>query len=346
MIQDTYATEKKVILFDQVHLQYYTSERMQSAISSLNNTGEYIVFINRQRFTQTSLLGVDILVVGCPGRPFTTQERIAISKYVKRGGNLFLLGDPRGKAVYLNEILATLEYTDAHFSEYVINDEKHNLYNVSTQIYISSEELRRSSPITNDIKEVVTHAIWVESEERTDVIATGSNYSFAGLDGSTKPAWLVAFTIGRAHIVLCGSTRMFSDLKITRADNTWYQTRDNARLWQNIFVWLSQKEEPPSFLEDITLSQTLLMVTALAMGIVFTGGGLGLYYLLQQREMRPISEILYVKKTREPQKIVPKEEKVSPQIMKEKPEKPIEKEPPPPKKRKKKKGKKRKYRIR
>jgi hypothetical protein len=341
--QSAYAKEKTIVLFDEVHLEYYNSERMQSAIASLNNSEDYTVFINRQRFTETNLLGVDILFIGNPERSFTNQERFAISEYLKNGGNLFLLGDPRGKSSNLNDIIDTIQYTDARFSQDVIFDEEHNLNEVPTQISVSRQDLLESSPIANGVQEICTHSIWVEDNDPTKVIATGSNYSLAGLEGSSQPAWLVASIVGRSHIVLCGSTRMFSDTKPIKSDVTWYQSKDNARLWQNIFSWLAQKDMPPSFLGAISLPSISVIISALIIGIVFTGGGLGIYYLFQRKELKPISEILRRKKI-EPPKPAPEEEEIpSPE---EEEEEPIEKEMPPPKKKKKKKGKKREYRIR
>ena len=346
---DTYAAERKVILFDQVHLQFYNSERMQSAINSLNNTEHFIVFLNNQRFTETSLLGVDILVIGNPDRSFNIQELLAISEYLENGGNLFLLGDPRGKSSNLNDIIDNAQYTDARFSRQVIFDEERNLNEISTQISVSREELRESSPIANSIKEIVTHSIWVEDNDPNKVIATGSNYSLAGLEGSSQPAWLVASIVGQSRIVLCGSTRMFSDVKPAKSDITWYQSKDNARLWQNIFSWLAQQDTPSSFLGNIIPQPLTVIVSSLIMGIVFIGGGLGIYYLFQRKELKPISEILRRKKRIKEPEPISKEGEIP--IAKEEviptPEEEIspEEAPPPPKK-KKKKGKKRKYRVR
>ncbi len=348
MPQDAYAKERTVILFDQVHLQFYASERMQSAINSLNDTEEYIVYFNNQRFTETSLLGVDILVIGTPERSFSSLERFAVSEFLKNDGNLFLLGDPRGKSSNLNDIIDSAEYTDARFSRNVIFDEERNLNDISTQISVSREELRESSPIANGIQEIVTHSIWVEDNDPSKVIATGSNYSLAGLEGNSQPAWLVASTVGRSRIVLCGSTRMFSDVKPAKSDITWYQSKDNARLWQNIFSWLAQKDTPPSFLGTVSLPPATVIVTSLILGILFIAGGFGIYYLFQRKELKPISEILRKKKIEEPEP-GPEEEVIAIPDEEEIPleEEPTEEElPPPTKKKVKKKGKKRKYRIR
>jgi len=120
MSQDVYADEKTIILFDQVHLQFYTSERMQSAITSLNNTEDFIVYFNDQRFTETSLLGVDILVIENPERSFTFQERLVLVEYLDNGGNIFLLADPRGTISNLNNIIDAIQYTDGRFAQHVI----------------------------------------------------------------------------------------------------------------------------------------------------------------------------------------------------------------------------------
>ncbi len=349
MSQDTYATERKVILFDQVHLQFYTSERMQSAINSLNKTEDYIVFTNNQRFTETTFLGVDILVIGNPDRSFTLQERLAISGYLENGGNLFLLGDPRGKTSNMNAIIDTAQYTDARFSRHVIFDEEHNLNEISTQISVSREDLRESSPIANGVQEIVTNSIWVEDNDPTKVIATGSNFSLAGLEGRSQPAWLVASIVGRSRIVLCGSTRMFSDVKPAKSEVTWYQSQDNARLWQNIFSWLAQQETPPSFLGNTIPQPLSIIVSSFIMGIVFIGGGLGIYYLFQRKELKPISEILKRKKKTEVPEPIAKEEAIpipeEEAILTLEEEVPTE-ETPPPRTKKKKKGKKREYRVR
>ncbi|MFX1518575.1 MAG: hypothetical protein ACFFCD_01435 [Promethearchaeota archaeon] len=349
--QSVYAKEKKIVLFDEVHLQFYNSERLHSAIASLNDSEDYTVFINRQRFSEVSLLGVDILFIGNPERSFTNQELFAISEYLKNGGNLFLLGDPRDNPSNLNDIIDTIQYTDARFSREVIFDEEHNLNEISTQIIISQEDLLESSPIANGVQEICTQSIWVEDNDPTKVVATGSNFSLAGLEGRSQPAWLVASIVGRSRIVLCGSTRMFSDTKPAKSDVTWYQSKDNARLWQNIFSWLAQKDTPPSFLDTISSSISVI-ISALIIGIVFTGGGLGVYYLFQRKELKPISEILRRKKIETPKPVpeekailIPEEEAI-PSPEEEEEEEPTEKELPSPEKKKKKKGKKREYRIR
>ena len=209
--------------------------------------------------------------------------------------------------------------------------------------------MRESSPIANSIKEIVTHSIWVEDNDPNKVIATGSNYSLAGLEGSSQPAWLVASIVGQSRIVLCGSTRMFSDVKPAKSDITWYQSKDNARLWQNIFSWLAQQDTPSSFLGNIIPQPLTVIVSSLILGIVFIGGGLGIYYLFQRIELKPISEILRRKKRIKEPKPISKEGEIP--IAEEEviptPEEEIspEEAPPPPKK-KKKKGKKRKYRVR
>ncbi|MHA2060863.1 MAG: hypothetical protein ACW963_01040, partial [Candidatus Sifarchaeia archaeon] len=265
-----------------------------------------------------------------------------IVDYLDNGGNIFLLADPRGKISNLNNIIDAVQYTDGRFSQHVIFDEEFNQNNISTQISVSREELRESSPLTNGVKEIITHSISIEDDDPNRVIATGSNYSLAGLEGKSQPAWLVASTVGRSRIVLCGSTRMFSDVKPSKSDVTWYQTKDNARLWQNIFSWLAQKEIPPSFLGTTLPPPLTLIISALIAGIVFIGGGFSLYYLLQQKELKPVSEILRRKKKAEKPEPTPKEETA--QIEEEEEEIITEKKPPPPKK--KKKGKKRTYRIR
>ncbi len=348
MSQDVYADEKTIILFDQVHLQFYTSERMQSAIISLNNTEDFIVYFNDQRFTETSLLGVDILVIENPERSFTLQERLVLVEYLDNGGNIFLLADPRGTISNLNNIIDAVQYTDGRFSQHVIFDEEFNQNNISTQISVSREELRESSPLTNGVKEIITHSISIEDDDPNKVIATGSNYSLAGLEGKSQPAWLVASTVGRSRIVLCGSTSMFSDVKPSKSEVTWYQTKDNARLWQNIFSWLAQKEIPPSFLGTALPPPLTLIISALIAGIVFIGGGFSLYYLLQQKELKPVSEILRRKKKAEKPEPTPEEETA--QIEEEKAisideeEITTEEKPAPPKK--KKKRKQRTYKVR
>lgn len=349
MSQDVYADEKTIILFDQVHLQFYTSERMQSAITSLNNTEDFIVYFNDQRFTETSLLGVDILVIENPERSFSLQERLVLVDYLDNGGNIFLLADPRGTISNLNNIIDAVHYTDGRFSQHVIFDEKFNQNNISTLISVSREDLRESSPLTNGVKEIITHSISIEDDDPNTVIATGSNYSLAGLEGKSQPAWLVASTVGRSRIVLCGSTRMFSDVKPSKSEVTWYQTKDNARLWQNIFSWLAQKEIPPSFLGTAPPPPLTLIISALIAGIVFIGGGFSLYYLLQQKELKPVSEILRRKTKAEKTEPTPEEETA--QIKEEKAtsideeeEITTEEKPAPPKK--KKKRKKRTYRVR
>lgn len=348
MSQDVYADEKTIILFDQVHLQFYTSERMQSAITSLNNTEDFIVYFNNQRFTETSLLGVDILVIENPERSFTFQERLVLVDYLDNGGHIFLMSDPRSTISNLNNIIDAIQYTDGRFSQHVIFDEEFNQNNISTQISVSREELRESSPLTNGVNEVITHTISINDNDPNKVIATGSNYSLAGLEGNSQPAWLVASTVGRSRIVLCGSTRMFSDVKPSKSEVTWYQTKDNARLWQNIFSWLAQKEITPSFLGTTLPPPLTLIISALITGIVFIGGGFSLYYLLQQKELKPVSEILRRKKKAEKPEPTPKEEieliEEEKAISTTEEEIITEEKPAPPKK--KKKRKKRTYRVR
>lgn len=250
------------IVFDMSHDQSFSplKHNFTQAIDFFRNHTEYFIRIHTAgELSAQNLSRARILVVSNPTRNFSTTELEVVSNFVASGGALFLLGDYQaterriGNPAALNRILERLPEDRIRFTTVKHNnqtqgdaivDTAHNLtlpFNIridGTAIAAQTREI-----IGLGVREVLLAGGSLTTNWTDSIVSKAASTSYAvAINGDViagQPAWLAAFWIGAARLVLCTSTTMFSDTVCVGLNQTWFQSVDNRVLWYNIFKWLS-----------------------------------------------------------------------------------------------------------
>jgi hypothetical protein len=258
-----YSEEGQVnVVFDMSHDQSFSllKQNFTQAIDFFKNHTEYFIRIHATgELSAQNLSRAQILVISNPNRNFSIAEVEVVSNFVASGGALFLLGDYQakerriGNPVALNQILGkilgdrirftTVEHANQTQGDAIV-DTAHNLtlpFNI--RIAGSTISAGAREMIGLGVGEVLLAGGSLTTNWTDAIVSRAANTSQAiAVDGDViadQPAWLAAFWIGAARIVLCTSTTMFSDTICAGLNQTWFQSLDNKVLWFNIFDWLS-----------------------------------------------------------------------------------------------------------
>jgi hypothetical protein len=250
------------VVFDMSHDQSFSplKQNFTQAIDFLRNHTEYFVRIHStgELFAQ-NLSRAHVLVVANPARNFSNAELEVVSSFVESGGALFLLGDFQtaeriiGNPAALNQILeripehrirfTTVQYGNQTQGDAIV-DLAHNLtlpFNIRIDGRAITAKAREI--IGLGVKEVLVAGGSLTTNSTDLIVSKAANTSHSVTIGGEviqgQPAWLAAFWIGTARIVLCTSTTMFSDTVSVGLNQTWFRSADNSALWYNIFKWFS-----------------------------------------------------------------------------------------------------------
>ncbi|WP_455139979.1 hypothetical protein [Candidatus Hodarchaeum mangrovi] len=297
-----------IVLFDEAHKQFFNRSYYRTAISDINSSDVHVIF-NSQRINKTTFDGVDIFVSTNPGLSFTSTERYYISEFLKRGKSLLFLSNPlveenstlNGRGDLFNDVLSDPELEtvsrfwtrtedltsfkrpDVVENEFV-NAGKRNFLVIS--INSSDHEILYEN--NNNISSIITYTCSLRNSRENIIRAPSQAYAKTVFDEIHSYASnIVIFgTSGEsdygAHILLGGSSIMFSDLNDTSLEKTWYQSADNSLLWKNIFSWLAEvtveAELPLVSTEQVILAIAVLFGAAIlltAFGSIFYTIGSG-----------------------------------------------------------------------
>jgi len=255
--------EEIKILWDDIHGQYYNSGLCGSLISDLEGQG-VIVDRNSTEFVITELnatllSGYSILVLPNPqGRPLTQDEISSIADFVQGGGGLIILGDVQylyigtkyyyGQPDSLNDILRELGVADKvqFWGTNNRGDEIKDdiaLVGRNWQQPVGSEYFNPHI-ISAGIKKVVTNTASLEVADSDVIVATSPPTSYTvDVDNvrhrSGRIPWLVALEVGEGKVVICGSSKMFSNVNIAGIGQPFISYGDNEKLFFNLIWWLT-----------------------------------------------------------------------------------------------------------
>ena len=303
-----------IVLFDEAHGQLFNQTYYQHAINDINSS-DVRVIINSQRINKTTFDGVDIFISTNPGFSFTSTERYYISEFLKRGKSALFLANPlieenstlTGRGDLFNEVLSeseletvsrfwtrTEDLTSFKRSDVVENE----FVNAGKRDYLlvninnSDHEILHEN--NNNVSSIVTYTCSLMNS-RENIIKAPSQAIARTVFDEIRPysSNIIIFgTSGEsdygAHILLGGSSIMFSDLKDTTLGTTWYQSENNSILWKNTFSWLAavtvEAETPLVPTEEIIL----VIAGLLGLAILFTAFGSIFYSLGSGRKMKVI----------------------------------------------------------
>jgi len=271
------------ILMREASGQYYSHNLYQTIIGDIRDNGglfDYYDAANTsyyERFQE-----YDLIIIPNPGTDFSTEELQALKNYLDSGGSLLILGDVQyggntyGKPDWLNNLLNYIGVgdkvlfwgTNARGDE--IYDDSKNEANRPWQVKVSSEYFKPHE-ISIGIETVVITSSTLDVKDPEIVIATSPESSYARdvsdkIHARGKLPWLAALEVGSGKVVVCGSSRMFSDRPLSGSGVPYIKFGSNRQLFFNIVKWTTGFA--PKLGEVIDVFVPILDIFGLALGFI------------------------------------------------------------------------------
>lgn len=260
VIQPAYTKQHPKVLFDEAHNNIHTASGLYKPFADLISNDGYAVVPNKEKFQQSKLAGVDVLVIANAAGPrgqranpaFTDEECDAVREWVRAGGALLFIADhaPMGAAA---EILA--KRFAVNMSKGYTDDPASQDKEVGDILFSRENKLLADHSITRGRN----------ARERVSRVVTFTGQSLQGPEGSIAllnlPGTAVdtfpqtkttqsaagrvqglAMKFGKGRVVVLGEAGMLS----AQIDNKGrvfgmnYPNTDNRQLALNIMHWLSR----------------------------------------------------------------------------------------------------------
>ncbi len=257
-----------MVLLDQSHDNAFTLDEISYLDGRLAARGVELVSYTGGDLA-TALRAANAFVVITPLQAFSVAEVQAVENFVRRGGNLLMLGDPTRYSVVVEEDLFTFNVfvesdkiplnSLANSFDIIFNGDY--LYNTvenegNFRNIILNEVGFASSPLTADLESVVfygSHSLQVGS--RADVL-------LAGDDNTWSSATDRAGGLSLAATAVAGNVLAIGDIQFLM--EPYYTVQDNARFIAQIADFLASPIErdytvadfPYFFAEDVDLVYT------------------------------------------------------------------------------------------
>ncbi len=247
--------------------QYYNLSRYETLSGDLQDSG-----IEIDNYTAYKLFGEatqpisadyfgdpenTIIVIPNPPEDFYKYELSFLKEFVSSRGNLIIMGDIQyddrhyGKPEYLNNLLEELGIKDKVYywgtnsNGDEIKDEENN-YGRPWQVVVDKNYFNPHI-ISASIEKVVINSQSLVVMDPDIIIATSPSTSYAEDTTGTKHMsgeipWLVAIEHSGGKIVVCGSSKMFSDVTIYGTSTPYVKAEDNEQLFFNMIWWISGKQ--------------------------------------------------------------------------------------------------------
>ena len=278
--QENYSV--KILLRDSQG-QFYTHTLYQTIISDIKSNGGLFDYYDASNTSYyAKFQEYDLIIIPNPGTDFSSEELQALKNYLDNGGSLLVMGDvqysgnPFGKPDWLNNLLnyigvgnkVTFWGTNAQGDE--IYDDAHNEANRPWQVRVTAKYFQPHE-ISIGISTVVTTSSTLDIKDPEVLIATSPETSYAeDINGNThargKLPWLAAVEVGEGKVVVCGSSRMFSDRALSGSGVPYIKYGDNRQLFFNIVKWTTGFS--PKLGEVIDVFVPILDIFGLALGFI------------------------------------------------------------------------------
>ncbi|MBK8905996.1 MAG: hypothetical protein IPM53_32760 [Anaerolineaceae bacterium] len=257
-----------MVLLDQSHDNAFTLDEISYLDGRLAARGVEVVSYTGGDLA-TALRAANAFVVITPLQPFSTAEVRAVENFVRRGGNLLMLGDPTRYSVVVEEDLFTFNVfveTDkiplnslANSFDIIFNGDY--LYNTrqnegNFRNIVLNEESFTSSPLTADLESVVfygSHSLQVGS--RADVLLTGDDNTWSSATDRPGGLFLAATAVNN-NVLAIGDIQFLMEPYYTVMDNARFITQIADFLASPIERDFSVADFPYFFAEDVDLVYT------------------------------------------------------------------------------------------
>ena len=266
--EDTPETFGGMVLLDQSHDNAFTLDEISYLDGRLAARGVDLVSFTGGDLA-TALRAANAFVVITPLERFAADEVQAVENFVRRGGNLLMLGDPTRYSVVVEEDLFTFNVfvesdkiplnSLANSFDIIFNGDY--LYNTlenegNFRNIIVTDEGFASSPLTADLADVVlygAHSLQVGS--RADVLLSGDDNTWSS--ATDRPGGLsLAATAVNGNVLAIGDIQFLME--------PYYTVMDNAQFIAQIADFLAAPIErdytvadfPYFFEQDVDLVYT------------------------------------------------------------------------------------------
>ena len=232
-LNSLFATNKKTVLFDENHDQFFltgkTGELDLSSLSTLFEKEGWVIKTSKSEITDEVLTDVDALVISGAFKPITQPEIEAILRFVEKGGALSVMlhiGSPFDNLLHAMNV--SVSSGTIHEQELMIG--AHNIdFNV---VNLKTHEL------TNNLKQFKVYGGWAlfPNKENVQIVAQTSEKSWIDLNGDNHPDMQQAFAtilegkIGLGHFVVFSDDAIFQNK---------FLKDSNYLLGKNLAKWLA-----------------------------------------------------------------------------------------------------------
>ncbi|MGQ4892744.1 MAG: Gldg family protein [Candidatus Njordarchaeia archaeon] len=263
--------------------QYYTHSLYQTIISDIKSNGGLVDYYDASNTTYYSRFQeYDLIIIPNPGTDFSSDELQALKNYLDNGGSLLIMGDVQysgnayGKPDWLNNLLSYIGVSNkvTFWGTNALGDEIYNDVineaNRPWQVKVAAKYFKPHE-ISIGIKTVVITSSTLDVKDPDVIVATSPEGSYAeDINGNThakgKLPWLAALEVGEGKVVVCGSSRMFSDRTLSGSGVPYIKYGDNRQLFFNIVKWTTGFA--PKLGEVIDVFVPILDIFGLALGFV------------------------------------------------------------------------------
>ncbi|HAW53226.1 MAG TPA: DUF4350 domain-containing protein [Flavobacteriales bacterium] len=234
LVQSTIASGQKTVLFDELHGQFFSTEKsgalQLSGLSDVFKEEGWMVKTCDSEITDEVLAEVDALIITGAFKPVTLAETEAISRFIENGGKLSVMlhiASPFEKLLYqlnvfisngvIHEVDNIVEGNDINFK--VVDLKPHDLFHKLEQFNLYGGWALM--PVSDNVQ----------------IIAQTSEKAWIDLNGDLKADAQQAFgTIVTGHVGK-GDFVVFSDDAIFQNQ---FLKDDNYQLGKNLANWLSK----------------------------------------------------------------------------------------------------------
>lgn len=265
-----------VVVFDEAHLQFFTHETMNIALSSLNDSFDSSktdvtidLVMNTEAFTKSKLQGANLIIIPSPNLDDNKQsnailgEDFALRNFINNGGSAFYTSNPFStNSSYASHSRALTRIIQSEVGSEILlgsqggNDDDNGTilidddYNDGNNSHVYFDENNFQFDIwnteINNISRVLYYGTALNQVSPSAKYGNASKYTYAvnkeydiinpSGDGHK---WISGHEIGSndGRVILIGSTIMFSDLSYDNS-TSWVEVEDNLALFQNLVGWL------------------------------------------------------------------------------------------------------------
>ncbi len=278
--------------------QYYSYDRYSSLVDDLNDAGVSTSYYSvKDLFGGDTIPDIDefgdpkktVIVIPNPPSDFGDTELEFLKNFVEGGGRLLIMGDIQyddrhyGKPEFLNNLLNYIgigdkvQFWGTNDDGDEIKDDTSN-YGYPWQVIVTSDDFNPHI-IAYDVEKVIINSASLVVSDPAIIVATSPSTSYAeSASGKIHTygniPWLVAIEYGDSKIVVCGSSKMFSDVYIYGTSTPYIMAEDNEKLFFNIIWWLTdQRITAPQPIEMIKIMDIFPILAGIFAGVIFRREG-------------------------------------------------------------------------